>query len=433
MKTVFSITILLLSLLMGASVQANENNPAAIDKRPVLLINSKDMHDRRRGDHKNANDDGYLKSFSDMVEGVLAELNIYRIITDNAIGRSVQDEELFKFLSGDDSKKEMKITVPGYRLELDLMQCSVQMHDKKSSSVATIGHGRGKKRRMEPVVAVHHTKKRKAVVEILFKIYDISTQTTIFSEKITRVKEDESISSAVAGSQMRHHKGGKMLDDADSLLSLAADEVMHELSERLKDSQTYHIVGCSDDAILTLDAPSGVVAPGDVMKVMSLGRTAASKKTGKKIRSETQVATIRVTASNDEGATAEFIEINDPDCDWHVVVRRSRELTAKMAGNTKKPFSHRILRDIRDARNEASVEQFFGKEYDYRRGKVALDGVGGRPCRVVAAIHSCRSAGIHGAEGASRRVVSTENAQRRRACSYGSRSTRGVVTDVETA
>ena len=60
-----------------------------------------------------------------------------------------------------------------------------------------------------------------------------------------------------------------------------------------------------------------------------------------------------------------------------------------------------------------SVEQLFGKEYDYRSGKVAPDGVGGRSSRVVAAIHSCRSAGIHGAEGASRRVVATENAQRR--------------------
>ena len=81
----------------------------------------------------------------------------------------------------------------------------------------------------------------------------------------------------------------------------------------------------------------------------------------------------------------------------------------------------------------ASVEQLFGKEYDYRSGKVALDGVGGRPCRVVAAIHSCCSAGIHGAEGASRRVVATEKAERRRACSYGSRGPRGVVADVETA
>ena len=337
MKTVYSIAILLLSLLIGASVKANGNNPETIDKRPVLLINSKDMHDRRRGVYKDANekgDDGYLKSFSDMVEGVLAELNIYRVITDNAIGRSVQDEEIFNFLNGDNPKKEMKITVPGYRLELDLMQCSSQLHEQKKSAVSAIGGG--KKKRIGNVVAVKtHTTKRKAVVEIQFKIYDISTQTTIFSEKITRVKEDKSTSSSVAGLQIRGHKGGKMLDDADSLLSLAADEVMYELSERLKDSQTYHIVTCSDDAILTLDAPSGVVAPGDIMKVMSLGRAAASKKTGKTIRSETHVATIRVTASNDEGSTAEFVEIKDPDCDWHVIVRRSRELTTAMEGSKK--------------------------------------------------------------------------------------------------
>ena len=64
------------------------------------------------------------------------------------------------------------------------------------------------------------------------------------------------------------------------------------------------------------------------------------------------------------------------------------------------------------ARCLASVEQLLGKEYDYRLGKVTFDGVCGRPCGVVATIHSCCIAEIYGAEGTSRRVVASEDAQR---------------------
>ena len=64
------------------------------------------------------------------------------------------------------------------------------------------------------------------------------------------------------------------------------------------------------------------------------------------------------------------------------------------------------------ARCLASVEQLLGKEYDYRLGKVAIDGVCGRACGVVATIHSCGIAESYGAEGAPRGVVAIEYAQR---------------------
>ena len=64
------------------------------------------------------------------------------------------------------------------------------------------------------------------------------------------------------------------------------------------------------------------------------------------------------------------------------------------------------------ARYRTSVEQLLGKEYDYRLGKVTFDGVCGRPCGVVATIHSCCIAEIYGAEGTPRGVVAIEDAQR---------------------
>ena len=51
----------------------------------------------------------------------------------------------------------------------------------------------------------------------------------------------------------------------------------------------------------------------------------------------------------------------------------------------------------------------------------------------MAAIHSCRGAEIHGAEGASRRVVSAEDAQGGRTRSDSRRGTCRVVAGVETA
>ena len=63
-------------------------------------------------------------------------------------------------------------------------------------------------------------------------------------------------------------------------------------------------------------------------------------------------------------------------------------------------------------RYRTSVEQLLGKEYDDRLGKVTFDGVCGRPCGVVATIHSCCIAEIDGAEGTPRGVVAIEDAQR---------------------
>ena len=64
------------------------------------------------------------------------------------------------------------------------------------------------------------------------------------------------------------------------------------------------------------------------------------------------------------------------------------------------------------ARYRTSVKQLLRKEYDYRLGKVAFDGVCGRPRGVVATIHSCCIAKIDGAEGTPRGVVAIEDAQR---------------------
>ncbi len=310
MKKIFIAAVL--SAFAGGVALA-EDNGIGVDRRPVLLIHSKDMHDRTEKVGEN------LKGISDLVEGALAELGIYRIITDNAVGRSLQDDEMFRFLNGDNGAGEMKMTVPGYRLEMDVVEYSSQIHEGSSASTVPMG------RKMKFAVTKTKTVSRKASVRIQFKIIDIKTQETVFSETVHDSDQAKSTSTAVATMRGSASNHGKLLDSADVLLSQTVNKVIAEFIERVKDFQSYHVLSCSDEGVLTLDASIGVVKPGDIMRVMNLGKETVSRKTGKSIRPERQVATIKIVAANEESAAAEFVTIDDPDCDWHVVVRRIRK------------------------------------------------------------------------------------------------------------
>lgn len=344
------IRLLLVMLVSGLSVDHIWADDGAVvtDKRPVLLIQAKDVHDVRRGSRGDGDGGVPLQGIANVVEGVLADLKIYRIITDNAVERSIQDEELFRFLNGDTNASDMKITVPGYRLGMDVTQFETDEHTEEKSMIVPTGGKKHKNRISNLVAAKSQTTTRKVTVGIQFKIIEVKTQETIFAEKVVKSSSQESKATKAFGIKMgASRKSGKRLDTSDYLLAEVVDDLMIDFVEKLKDSQSYHVIACSDDGKLTVDAPSGVVQPGDVMKVIRLGEATVSRKTGKTIRPETHIATVRVTASTDESATVEFLEIDDDavEGDWHVVFRRSLDMREKVEEDEKKAAESEISVD----------------------------------------------------------------------------------------
>lgn len=287
----------------------------AADRRPVVLLDQKDVVDRTKDaseagsyGHKNKTQDMTTEvdrnMILDKVEGILTDIGIYRVVSKKSIERSIQEQELFAFLSGE-SNKEVPLKVPAYRMEVAILQYQATENE------VTFQYKKRKRHEQTDVT-------RSAVVEIMFKIVDISTRESVLAEKFISEK---------SGKQSFKERSGRIgeLQTSGKYLSDALEEVMGKFRESLRNLAPIHIVACTDDGVLTLDASSAMVKVGDVLKVFSLGTAVVSKRTGKTTRMETEVATIRVTAANEDTSTAEFVDIRTADCDWHVIVRRAKE------------------------------------------------------------------------------------------------------------
>lgn len=311
MKSLVHVTAMLAAVAFVVNAIADDSG----DRRPVLLLDIKDVIDKTPAVHQAsglghrggiAAESGGVnkKGILDEVEKVLSDIGSYHVVSKSSIERSIQEKELFDFLNGQGSK-EVKLRVPAYRMEIDVLQYRTEA---KSETYQY----RKKKTHMRTDIT------QSASVEILFKIIDIKTSEAIFAENFSSQK---------GGNQSFMEKSGKVGDakGVNAYLSQAFAEVMQAFREKLIETQPIHILGCTDDGVLTLDAVTPVVNTGDLLKVYSLGVPITSKRTGKTTRSETEVATIRVTSANTESSTAEFADIITADCDWHVVVRRIKK------------------------------------------------------------------------------------------------------------
>ena len=309
MKKILLTTIVSFALLNSAMLNAEEAQPR--DNRAVLLIDVKDISNRSK-------ESVDVSGLADRLEDVLSESGMYRVVTKNSIGRSIKEKELFEFLSGE-KVEEAKLKVPGYRAAMTVLQWSTDTNVSHSSHKKKHHFHRSSKE--ESTIET-----RIARVEIMFKVTDLRNHgETVFTDKFLAEVSDRSVTKTKSGRKGKSGTTGKGLREEDVYLSAAVDKVMVDFCEKLKDIQPFHIIACSDDGVLTLDVPSSVVKVGDILKVYSLGRAVVSKRTGKTTRSETEVASIRVTATNEEGSTAEFVDILTADCDWHVVVRRNKQ------------------------------------------------------------------------------------------------------------
>ena len=309
MKKVLLTTIVSFAFLNSAMLNAEEAQPR--DNRAVLLIDVKDISNRTK-------EPVDVSGLADRLEDVLSESGMYRVITKNSIGRSIKEKELFEFLGGE-KVEESKLKVPGYRAAMTILQWSTD------TNVSHFSHK--KKHHLHRSSQVETTvETRIARVEIMFKVTDLRNHgETVFTDKFLAEVSDKSVANVKSGRKGKSGTTGKGLRKEDVYLSKAVDKVMEDFCEKLKDIQPFHIIACSDDGELTLDVPSSIVKVGDILKVYSLGQAVVSKRTGKTTRSETEVASIRVTATNEEGSTAEFVDILTAACDWHVVVRRNKQ------------------------------------------------------------------------------------------------------------
>lgn len=166
---------------------------------------------------------------------------------------------------------------------------------------------------------------RTTTVEIMFNVVDLSNGDLILSERFSYDKsesESENSFSNRKGSTLS--KNGEVRSD-DVSYQQAIQDIVTQFSERLKDIRPYHILGCTDDGVLTLDVTESIVSKGDLMDVFHLGKVYYSKNSGKRFRSEKKVAEVRVTNVSMNGCTAVFEEIMDADCDWNVILRRRKK------------------------------------------------------------------------------------------------------------
>ncbi len=303
------------AMLVAAAFVVNAVADDGGDRRPVLLLDIKDVIDKtpavhhasglgRRGGVAAESGGVNVKGILDAVEKVLTDVGSYHVISKHSVERSIQEKELFDFLNGQ-SSKEVRLRVPAYRMEIDVLQYRTEAKEE------TYQYKKRKKHMRTDIT-------QSASVEILFKIIDIKTSEAVFAERFSSQK---------GGNQSFMERSGKVGNamGVNAYLSQAFTEVMRSFREKLIETQPIHILSCTDDGVLTLDAATPVVNTGDLLKVYSLGEPVTSKRTGKTTRSETEVATIRVTSANGEGSTAEFADIITADCDWHVVVRRIKK------------------------------------------------------------------------------------------------------------
>lgn len=288
----------------------------ADDLRPVIVIDERDVVFNVRNVEREFTVEDRSRVL-DRVAKSLNDVNIFRVLTTKSVEQSIRDRELFNTLIGE-NEKISKLDFPSYRVKMSVLEYASNI--KKHTTSRTKKHTFKKKS-----VWVSEITTRTTTVEIMFNVVDLSNGDLILSERFSYDKsesESENSFSNRKGSTLS--KNGEVRSD-DVSYQQAIQDIVTQFSERLKDIRPYHILGCTDDGVLTLDVTESIVSKGDLMDVFHLGKVYYSKNSGKRFRSEKKVAEVRVTNVSMNGCTAVFEEIMDADCDWNVILRRRKK------------------------------------------------------------------------------------------------------------
>ncbi len=291
------LTVVVGFLIAASALTANSVRAETLeDKRPMLLLDAKDVVDGRSEKSDNVN----LESLAEQIEGVIAQVGYYRIVSKKSIGRSAQEQEIFAALNDEVAGLD-NFKTPAYRLSMVVKQYKSTVNRAAAD-------------------ARHAVVQSSEVVDFAIKVTDMKTGELLISKDFCEKADRAEPCTLLLMDQVAsaREKGRA------SRLQAVVTKAFAEFSRELKASIAFRIVDCSDDGILTIDASKELVTAGEILDVYSLGKTVVNARTGKKSRSETKVATVRIVDAKEDLATAEFDEIENAECDWHVVLRKRK-------------------------------------------------------------------------------------------------------------
>lgn len=265
MKKVISYIFVLLSLLSVQGLAAAEED--AKDTRAIICIDTQKLVNKT--DIKRAN-------FSALVDRLTHEFTsngVYRVVTMENFAAALTDLE--KWTAGADvDAGGTKIVPPAYQIRLTVVKYGI------SSAVGRNMYG-------------STTRNEFADVEFIMTIVDAKTALTMKSVNISSRKM---ANAAVAARTKR------ISNDREQVLQAACQDACKKAVAEMMKYAMFYVIDVNGQQV-TIDAPPSVAAVGSSFDIFKTGKKIRNRRTGKVRLQEIKVATIRITAQNEEDCT----------------------------------------------------------------------------------------------------------------------------------
>ena len=227
-------------------------------------------------------------NFSGLVDRLTHELvqcGIYRVMTMKDFAATLVDNEKFA-VAADDGGKGTKTQTPAYSIRLTVTAYGISNEKGKDVLYGNVG-----------LNAV-------ASVEFILTLVDGRSGQTLKSANISSTKVAQV--QAIAGERKRGNY------DQIALQAACKDASQKVVRELLKFTPFY-VLDVNGQQVM-IDAPASVAPAGSTFDIFKLGRAIRNRRTGKVIRRETRICTIRITNPGEDGSTGVIFQLytNDP-------------------------------------------------------------------------------------------------------------------------
>ncbi len=284
-----------------ALVSAQEDGK---DTRPIICIDTTKLVNKT--DNRRAN-------FSALVDRLTHEFTnngIYRVVTMEDFAAALVDLE--KWTAGADTAPgSTKIAPPAYQIRLTVAKYGI------SSSIGRNMYGSGSRSEF-------------ADVEFIMTIVDGKTALTLKSINISSRKILNA--STAAGTR-------RVSNDREQILQAACQDACKKAVMEMMKYANFYVIDVSGKQI-TIDTPPSVAAIGSTFDIFKTGKKIRNRRTGKVRFQEIKVATIRITAQNEDDCTGLVIQnhTNDP-IKTDYIVRPSQLQAAPAAAPVQNSFT----------------------------------------------------------------------------------------------
>ena len=298
MKNAIRYIIALISLLSVQELAAEQEEVQ--DVRPILCIDTTKLVNKT--DSKRAN-------FSGLVDRLTHEFTnngVYRVVTMENFAAALKDQEIWT-AGADKDPGSTKIAPPAYQIRLTVVKYGI------SSSIGRNMYG-------------SRIRNEFADVEFIMTIIDSKSALTLSSVNISSRK----VANATSNVGTR-----RVSNDREQVLQAACQDACKKAVMAMMKYAMFYVIDVNGKEI-TIDTPPNVAPVGSCFDIFKTGRKIRNRRTGRVRFQEIKVATIRITAQNEEDCTGVVIQHHTKDpIKTDYIVRPSKVHAAPAAADNQ--------------------------------------------------------------------------------------------------